>query len=310
MDERSLQLSVRLFHGDPGAWYAGNLESSLTLDLGANYPVAEAGRPLSLTRNAARPPAPYAALLLFDQSANVIESDPWDARLYAARYFLGTASPANHVALGAFAADDPTTGEQSLLPQQPVTLYPTNTPTFKTAGAELFPYVDALADAEGGTAPLYAAIDAALDFAAASAPAGPRRALIVLTDGRDRTCTSDEQCDALRQAVIEKSRANAIEIITVADMQQNPDLAALHELTHGSEGMAFWYQDASQLGVVYATVGSYLDGSVGTYQASFHVESGAGSEFQPGQVLHGDLRYTICPWDCYDAAVPAAVPIP
>jgi hypothetical protein len=97
--------------------------------------------------------------LLLDQSASVIVSDPADRRLFAAKYFLGGAKADDRVVLAAFASDDGRTGQASLLPQKPVTVYPLEAPKFTGDGHSYFSTVDQFANLEGGAAPLYAAIE-------------------------------------------------------------------------------------------------------------------------------------------------------
>lgn len=79
--------------------------------------------------------------------------DPEDRRLFAAKYFLDFAPGNGSVALAAVSTDDPATGQRSLLPERPVTVFQVESPAVTDSGRTLFPLVDSLAGMGGGIAP-------------------------------------------------------------------------------------------------------------------------------------------------------------
>jgi hypothetical protein len=274
------------------------------------YRVANGGRPLTVTVSHASHLAPFSVALLLDQSRNIAVSDPWHARLHAARYFLDTKSRTGSLALAAFAADDDASGEITLLPQQPVTTFPVEDPGFTPAGNDLFATLDSLADLEGGAAPLYQAIDRMLDFTAAHAPAAERRAVIVLTDGRDDVCGTPEVCLGARSALIEKSRETGIEIVTIGLMTPTGDSRVLSGLADSTGGIALWAKDPGQLSLIFSALGAILDGSAEMHTLRFRIESPVLNAFRSGHTVFGTLELEFCPWLCYHMSVPIVVPIP
>lgn len=90
---------------------------------------------------AAGAPAPGAAALLIDQSTNLAVNDPADARLFAAKYLLTLADESTRMVLAAFSSDDSASGQFSLLPQKPVTVFPLANAQFtaQNAAASLTP---------------------------------------------------------------------------------------------------------------------------------------------------------------------------
>ncbi|NJN53033.1 MAG: VWA domain-containing protein [Gammaproteobacteria bacterium] len=240
-------------------------------------------------------------------------NDPWDARLLAAKFFLAGKIAGARVALAAFAADDVASGEASELAQQPVTFFPLGNARFVDAGETLFSAIDSLASLEGGAAPLYAAIDASLDFTAthsakATTPSGKRRAVVVLTDGLDDTCGNPAQCSAMRDAVIARSRAEEIDIVTIGQPSLAGDARALTALTQDG-GTALWAED-HQLAIVFGALGPVLDGSAPSHVMRFRVETTTMGVFQSGRTMLGRLKIEICPFDCFSMSIPVAVPIP
>jgi hypothetical protein len=258
------------------------------------------------------PASTYAAALLLDQSSHVIVDDPADLRLFAAKYFLNTAGPNNRVMLAAFASDDAVSGQLSLLPQKPVSLFPPETPQYTTGGRSLFTTVDSLASLEGGAAPLFAAIDRTLDFAA-SHRTGQNNAVVVLTDGRDEACGSRADCQKARDAVIQKSRATGVAIVTVglANAAGNADHETLGLLAQGAyHGAAFWAQNPQQLATIAHSVQWYLTDTKDQLEATFRIQSPVANTFASGRKVLGTVRLEVCPFDCFYMSIPFVVQIP
>jgi hypothetical protein len=257
-------------------------------------------------------PGPYAAALLIDESSHIVVDDPADARLFAAKYFLTFASSSHPMSLAAFASDDPTTGRLGLLPQKPVSVFMLENPQYVSNGRSYFPTVDDLGVMEGGAAPLFAAVNRMLDFAAASQNHGTN-AVVVVTDGRDDTCGPRVECQVARDALIQKSRSMGVAIVTIglANAAGTADHETLALLAQGApQGAAFWAQDPKQLATILGTVNSYLGDSKAGLQAKFRVESSVAGAFSSGRKVLGTVRLETCPFDCVYTFIPFVVQIP
>ncbi len=276
----------------------------------AAYEADNAGAPLEVATSGGEQ-TPFAAGLLLDQSESFVGNDPWDARLFGAKYFLHSSTLNDRVALAAFASDNVAAGKLSALPQKPLTIYPTADPRFLAPERDAFPTVDSLAQLEGGESSLYQSIGAMLDFIEVEAPSGKRRALVLVTHGRDETCGSTADCQNAEQAVIAKSRSSAAPIITVglADSVHG-DGPALSRLAEGTGGVAFWADNSDELGKVFGALPAVLDTRVETNLTRFRIQSSTPGAFQPGYTVFGTLQFQICPWDCYVIERPFAVRIP
>lgn len=254
----------------------------------------------------------YSAALLLDQSANVVVDDPADARLFAAKYFLNFSGPGQVIALAAFASDDAESGQPALLPQKPVSIYPLEDLQSAVDGRSKFATVDSLAALEGGAAPLYAAIDQTLDFVATHRK-GANNAVIVVTDGRDGTCGSRSECQAIRDAVIRKSKATGVSIVTVglSDAAGTGDYETLGLLSQGAgHGAAFWARDPNQLAPILREVHSFLSDFKDTLEVKLRIQSPVVGAFASGRTVIGHVSLEVCPWDCIYTDVPFAVRVP
>ncbi len=257
---------------------------------------------------------PISVAILLDQSNHIAMNDPSDERIFAIKYFLTTLTPDDHFVLAAFASDDIASGQRSPLPQTPVTIFPAEDPRFATFDRSSFATVDSLTTLEGGTAPLYAAIDTMLDFTAAHEPSDRRRAVVVLTDGEDDTCLPAD-CARLRQTLIDKSRASGVAIITIG--LANPfgpmGRETLSEFANGGAGAALWIDAADPVvaspGLGFGALRAVLDGTAPIYEARYRIESAAIGAFQSGRRVLGTLVSNGCGGDC-DGTVYFSVPIP
>jgi hypothetical protein len=247
-------------------------------------------------------PAAFSAALLVDQSQYLAADDPWDYRFFDLKYFLVSKAPADRVLLAAFASDDVASGTLSQLPQKPVTLFPVENPAFTTASNGLFPTIDSLGSLEGGSAPLYAAIDAMLDYVAANTSAEERRALVVLTDGVDDTCGAPAQCDDARDRVADKSRAVAVPLAIVVVSGDLDGARMMARLAARSGGVVLWTFYMSDLGPVFGRLPGVINGSEATYEQRFRIESTTDGAFQSGRTVTGSMNWG------YDA-LPFAVQI-
>lgn len=282
----------------------------------AAYSGLNEGRAVSIIQNRAAGYDPifrprFKTALLIDQSSGVIVSDPGDKRLFAAKYLLSRAEVERRFAVAAFAADDAGSGQPALLPQKPVTILPVENPGFTSDGRALFPVVDSLSALEGGGAPVLEAIDRMLDFGVR----GPeeKASLIVITDGRDKDCSSPSQCRARRDALLQKSRDKGVSILTVGLARSPGDWdreTLAFAAQWGSGGAAFWANEPRQLAPVLAVAERYARNEVDTLNVSFRIRSETAGTFVPGRTILGQVRFEICPFDCSYTFVPFAVKIP
>lgn len=256
--------------------------------------------------------APGAAALLIDQGTNVVVNDPADARLFAAKYFLTLADEGARTVLAAFSSDDPASGQFSLLPQKPVTVFPLANPQFTAHGRSYFETIDELAALEGGASPLYAAIDGMLDFAAADPQQGAK-AVIVVTNGRDDTCGTRSECRSILDAVVGKSKASGVPIVTVglggaAGAADHEALGLLSQAV--ANGAAYWAPNPQQLTMVLGDVHSFLARSKDTLEVAFRIQSPVAGAFASGRTVIGQVSLEVCPWDCIYTVVPFVVQVP
>jgi hypothetical protein len=254
----------------------------------------------------------YTAALLLDQSAHVIVNDSADARLFAAKYFLTYANQGAPKLLAAFASDDTASGQLSLLPQKPVTIFPVDGPQYTDDGRTLYSTVDSLATLEGGAAPLFTAVDRMLDFVAANKTRATN-ALVVVTDGHDDHCGSRAACQAVRDALIRKSAATGVAIVTVglASATGDADHETLGLLAQGARhGGAFWAENPNQLPSILGNVHLDLSDLKDSLQATFRIESPVAGAFSSGRTVMGQVRLEVCPWDCIHTFIPFVVRIP
>lgn len=280
----------------------------------APYVADDGGNALAVNRVPGAPAAPLAAALLLDQSAKVIVSDPGNSRLLAIRAFLNQLSAQGSVVLAAFAADSADGQRRALLPQKPLAIFPVDNPRFTTDVGAYLPTVDSLATLSGGAAPLYASLDAMIDFVASNAPAGARRAVVVLTDGVDDFCGTAYDCQAARQAVIQKARSRGVIIVTVGLASPSGPLnrVALGTLAQGSGGIAYQATDPKQLVAIFHTLPGLLNGSRTTYAATYRIRSTVAGSLAPGHTVLGKARLLTCAFDCdyHETEVPFAFQVP
>ena len=231
---------------------------------------------------------PYAAALMFDQSKSIIQNDPTDARLFSAKEFLRSLGGSDRAGLAAFATDIQALNGAALIPQQPVTIYPVGNPAFVADGTSFFPTLDALATQEGGGTPLYEALCRVMDFAAASAPAGLRKAAVVFTDGRNEVgITTGFNCTTIDQSIA-KSAATDVDIFTIG-LSGEVDGQALATLADGGNGVFLFAEDTTQLITIYGSLGNLLSGSLSTYRLTYRISTDVANAFQPGRAVMGAL---------------------
>jgi PKD repeat protein len=250
------------------------------------YAVLGPGAAPSFQEIAGGPPQPYAATLMFDQSASIIRNDPTDARLFSAKEFLRSLGGSDVAAVAAF-ADGETAGAQ--IPVRPVTIYPVGAPSFFSDGTALFNDLDSLAGLEGGGTPLYEAICRVMDFAVAQAPAGVRKAAVVFTDGRDEPsgATGTYSCRSIN-AAIAKHVATGVDIFSIG-LSGEVDGLALATLADAGNGVFLFAEDVTQLIPIYGSLGNLLSGSLTTYRLTYKIQAATDGTFQAGRSIRGTL---------------------
>lgn len=228
--------------------------------------------------------APFAAVLLMDQSASIAQSDPTNARLFAAKSMLSTLGPDDQTLLAAFAALP-----NALIPTAPLSVY---LPVRGRDDARAyFGDLDALGPLLGGNTPLYTSIDAVVAQIAAdpAVPADKALAVVVFTDGRDNECGNAEACLAARERTIAQALANEVRLFTIG-LSDQADTGALGELAQRTGGALLFAQTPEQLTPLYGSIGALLGRGAPTYRVRWTVETDAAGGFPAGGQLLGRVR--------------------
>jgi len=253
-----------------------------------------------------------ATALLVDQSTQIIATDPADSRLFAAKYFLSLSNDSARTVLAAFSSDDAVSGQLSLLPEKPVTVFPLENPQFTADGRSYFATVDQMGALEGGTSPLFAAIDRMLDFAAAD-PIQHAKAVVVVTNGHDDTCGTKIECRSVLDGLMQKSKTTGVAIVAVGlqDTAGTADREALGLLSQGTErGATFWISNPKQLTPILGNVRSFLGGNNDTLEVPFRIESPVIGAFASGRTVIGQVHLEVCTYGCSYAVIPFVIEVP
>jgi hypothetical protein len=164
---------------------------------------------------------PYAVLLLLDQSAQVLTSQPQSLplhlsqlRSYGAKHFirdvLGGSQP-NQAALAGFAGPGSLGSLPLLLPESP--LWST---AFSMDELALESTVLALESMFGGTAPLFDALQSAMSRVAGQVPPSSRRAVVAFLSGGDDTGLTASERSARLLSLQKMQAETAIQALLVA----------------------------------------------------------------------------------------------
>lgn len=326
-DGRQLEFSARLYFVEGNASYGQDLaawnlgavsvlpcEAEDCVDGPAGSGASYGGLALAQSWVDPDPAAePLAIALLLDQGSSVAVTDPADRRLLAAQYFQTQLEADDQVALAAFATDDAGTGQAALLPTQPVTIFPVDSPAFTTNGRSYFPAIESLATLEGGGSPLHSAIREMIDFAASSAPADSRRVVVVLASGGVSDCGVPADCGAAANALREQSAQTGVGIVAVglAEPSGQIDRKKLGTFAQSEQGAVFWAQDATQVPTIFGRIPEILDGRHGAVDVTVQLQSPVAGAFVSGQTVIGTLHVVLCPWDCTGLVdVPFALRVP
>ncbi len=214
-----------------------------------------------------RSSGPYSAALLLDQSAGMAGTDPSDARLVAAEAFMDNLSSGAEAGLVAYAAE-------GKLRFSPTTSYSDPEGNRFTMDADGFDgTLQALADLEGGTRPLYDAVKIAADYTARHATT-TNRMVLVLTGGNDGGSTR-----SLDEAVEAADRHDvAVHVVALS----RGDLAVLSELATRTGGSISFASDAAQLVSYYGAVGRIVSGAAAFYRTTWRLSMVGGNILYSG----------------------------
>ncbi|MEO7385653.1 MAG: vWA domain-containing protein, partial [Gammaproteobacteria bacterium] len=234
---------------------------------------------------------------MLDQSGSILDTDPTNARLYSAKAFMQTidAGSGDAVLLTAFAGP----GHGALIPTVPLWFGG----TFTTDGVSYFDELDALGDQAGGDTPLYRVLfpepadannnpgftQGLIDYTAANAPAGLRKAVVIFSDGDDNECTSVASCSAKRQRVIDKANTANVSLFTIGFSNQ-VNFEALAEIARETDGVFLFAENAEQLIPLYGSLGDLLSRSLPTYTMRWTVRADTDGTFVSGHSVFGRLQ--------------------
>ena len=256
-------------------------------------------------------PEPFAATLLVDQSASFAANDSSGLRFVAAKYFALRKPAHSTLNAAAFAIDD-STGTPALIPATPATFYPVDTPRFTAVGSETFGTFDELANAVGGAAPLYSAINRAIDFTLANADPSVRRIIVAMTGAVDEECVTSSACESARRALAARLAATGIEFVSVGvspdfDSPQSRGLDQIADLG----GAVLLANRARSLGGLMGSLPDLLGRAATIEHATFELRSDDGT-FVSGRTVFGTLSVEghACPMDCPTLEFPFRVRVP
>jgi hypothetical protein len=266
------------------------------------------------------------ALLLMDQSRRVAELDPGTRRSFALRRFIERVfdrGQLKSLSLAGFAGTSESA--PSALPSQPLWLPLGAGSPFSTDVAVLKPVVGMLEPYVGGTAPVFEAMQAAINVAAASAPSGNRAIVAMLGGGDDRDMSEAARRSALA-ALGRQHAASGIQSVLIvgaptwsAERLAVAGVAAALHAPAISLGLAA----ADPRGAVQTwAAGSFaafdlaadlIAGSpLPTLSAAFRVKAKSPATFSAGTTLYGVVyvESDSCPMGCAEIPLEFAVEIP
>lgn len=136
--------------------------------------------------------------------------------------------------------------------------------------------------------------------------------MVVVTNGRDDTCGTRSECRSRLDALVRKSKASGVTIVTVGigDAAGAADHEALGLLSQGTaNGAAFWAPRPTQLPMVLGDVHLFLARSKDTLKATFQMQSPDVGAFASGRTVIGQVSFEVCPWECTYIVIPFIVQV-
>ena len=193
----------------------------------------------------------YSAMMLFDQSGSIDETDPDDARVTAGIEFTKIMTSKDEGAVAAFARNNDNYLEDLTILS-----------SFTKNKIRLRNQVNALVGKEYGGTPLYQSILELIPLVADEA-SNQSKAMIVFTDGDDTEGGSISQ-------IISDAVEENIEIYTIG-LSLGVNERALTTIAHNTGGAIMFAEDALQLITLYSSLGELLRGSYDYYDICVEV---------------------------------------
>jgi hypothetical protein len=277
----------------------------------------------------AAPGPAESVMLVMDQSGRVPRLDPVARRSFAARRFIArelSLGPARSLSLAGFAGNGTQATTAAAMPVQPLWLPLGTNPAFTADRAMLDGATAILEPLAGGSAPVFAALEAALATTDAQAPPGNRAVVALLGGGDDGDISDAERREAL--ATLRRQRDDAgIQSVVIAGAlyEEQRERLALAELAAALRAPAVHlgvYQDSRDFYAQSWAAGSFaaldlaadlIDGvPLPGLSATFRVKASTPHAFPSGTTLYGVayVESEICPMGCWEVPLEFAVQIP
>lgn len=183
---------------------------------------------------------PYSALMLFDQSGSITNTDPENARIDAGKGFIDVLGDGEEASVAVFTTDDFYYNPpfEVLLP-------------FSDNKSRLKDTIENMRFQEGGGTPLYASITGLLDYVRDNAK-NDNLAIIVFTDGEDTEGGSIP-------LLIQEAQDRDIEVYTVG-LGNDVNQTELTIVALGTGGAVMFAEEVDQLVALYRSLADLLRG--------------------------------------------------
>ena len=253
---------------------AGNLISGLGLnDFSTDSTEANID---TVTNNTIAVTDYFSSALLVDQSGSMIDADPFDIRIEAAKTFFSALSGNDNAALYAFTGS----GANRKIPGDSI-VSPYSDGFTQTLDEA---FVDTLKDLEGGDTPLFDSIYLTLDLTITNAQ-NIYKYVIVLTDGIDDTV--DGPTYGGIDAAIDHANSLGIKIHTIG-LGANAGKATLAQLSSDTGGIYTLATNAEQLEAILTATNALLSGGGSYYSVQITVND-VNAGLAAGDTLTGNI---------------------
>lgn len=211
---------------------------------------------------------PYSAMLLFDQSGSIANTDPDNARVEAGKGFVNVMGGGDEVAISVFTSGGAYTSPYEILSG------------FSDNRGDLNKIVEGLAGNEGGGTPLYISIYNLLNFTKQNSK-NSNKAIVVFTDG------DDTQGGVLISRLIADAKALGIEVFTIG-LGDLVDQDVLAEIALGTGGAVMLAKEVSQLVSLYKSLADLLRGEGRFYNTCWNAKKASGV-WRSGDIYRTEL---------------------
>lgn len=215
----------------------------------------------------------YSTFLLIDQSGSVLQNDPNDTRLQAAKAFLQALGQGDEAMVGYFPASN-NSRNMATFPGL----------RFVTDGTPYYPLIDGLAGNTFLGTPLFNATVQAVQVTQAEG-VNRNKAVVIFTDAE-----SSSDSKTIDQAVAEANSAG-VRVFTVG-VGGKTKTEVLSELALRTGGSVMWTTDTSQMISYYRNLGSLLQGSGEFYRTTWTVQRSPGV-FQVNNKFSSRIRIAL-----------------